>query len=141
MSTLRLLLDGIGWLTLAYFAALNVVYLGFAALAAFCLTRYGHRRSYAATDELFASPLTPPVSVLLPAFDEEAGIVASVTSLLALPTRRRRSSSSTTAPPTAPSPGSRRPSTSCRCGRRSEGRSRAGRSAAPTRPAGIRTSG
>jgi cellulose synthase/poly-beta-1,6-N-acetylglucosamine synthase-like glycosyltransferase len=84
MSTLRLLLDGIGWLTLAYFAALNVVYLGFAALAAFCLTRYGHRRSYAATDELFASPLTPPVSVLLPAFDEEAGIVASVTSLLAL---------------------------------------------------------
>src|SRR4029079_8668587 len=44
-----------------------------------------HRaRGYSAVGEVFASPLTPGISVLVPAFNEEAVIVESVRSLLAL---------------------------------------------------------
>ena len=39
---------------------------------------------YAAIDEALASPLTPPISILLPAYNEEAGVVESVHSLLQL---------------------------------------------------------
>ena len=69
---------------LAYFAFLNGVYLLFTLIAWRGITRHRRERAYAATDEAFASPLTPPVSVLLPAYNEEAGIVESVRSLLAL---------------------------------------------------------
>jgi cellulose synthase/poly-beta-1,6-N-acetylglucosamine synthase-like glycosyltransferase len=69
---------------LAYFAALNAAYLVFTGLAWQGVTRYLRAQAYAATDEAFASPLTPPISVLLPAYNEEAGIVESVRSLLAL---------------------------------------------------------
>lgn len=48
------------------------------------IKRYLRSRPYAATDDAFASPLTPGVSVLLPAYNEETGIVESVRSLLAL---------------------------------------------------------
>jgi cellulose synthase/poly-beta-1,6-N-acetylglucosamine synthase-like glycosyltransferase len=41
-------------------------------------------REYLALDELFRSPLTPGISVLVPAFNEEAVIVESVRSLLSL---------------------------------------------------------
>jgi cellulose synthase/poly-beta-1,6-N-acetylglucosamine synthase-like glycosyltransferase len=39
---------------------------------------------YAAIDEALASPLTPPISILLPAYNEEAGVVESVNALLQL---------------------------------------------------------
>ena len=48
------------------------------------ITRHCRERAYAAMAEAFASPPTPPVSVLLPAYNEQAGIVESVRSLLAL---------------------------------------------------------
>ena len=69
---------------LAYFAFLNGIYLLFTLVAWRGITRHRRERAYAATEEAFASPLTPPVSVLLPAYNEEAGIVDSVRSLLAL---------------------------------------------------------
>ena len=84
MSAVRTALEVVGWVTLSYFGALNLIYIGFMALAGQSLAHHLRGRSYAATDEMFASPLTPPVSVLLPAFNESAGIVASVRSLLAL---------------------------------------------------------
>jgi cellulose synthase/poly-beta-1,6-N-acetylglucosamine synthase-like glycosyltransferase len=68
----------------AYFAILNVTYVIFTAIAWRDVTRYRRGRSYAAVEEVFASPLTPPISVIVPAFNEEAGIVESVRSLLAL---------------------------------------------------------
>ena len=67
-----------------YFVALNAVYLGLTAIAWRTIDRHRREQAYAATDEAFASPLTPPVSVLLPAYDEEVGIVESARSLLAL---------------------------------------------------------
>ncbi|MFL5929084.1 MAG: glycosyltransferase [Gaiellaceae bacterium] len=71
-------------LTLAYFALLNGLYLLFTAIAWADVTRHMRLRRSFAADEAFASPLTPGISVLLPAFNEEAGIVESVRSLLDL---------------------------------------------------------
>ena len=71
-------------LTLAYFAVLNLVYLAFTAIAWRGVVRHLHARGHAADDEVFASPVTPPVSVLVPAYNEEPTIVESVRSLLAL---------------------------------------------------------
>ncbi|MEX2103472.1 MAG: glycosyltransferase family 2 protein, partial [Gaiellaceae bacterium] len=67
-----------------YFVVLNTIYLAFTALAWSAVRRYRRARSYAPFAETFASPLTPPISVLLPAYNEEAGIVESVRSLLSL---------------------------------------------------------
>lgn len=77
-------LEVFGLVTIAYFTALNAVYLTFTGIAWRSLTRYLRQRSYAAVDEALASPLTPPISILLPAYNEEAGVVESVRSLLAL---------------------------------------------------------
>jgi cellulose synthase/poly-beta-1,6-N-acetylglucosamine synthase-like glycosyltransferase len=70
--------------SLVYVAAANLMYLGFTVVAWRSVTRHLRARRHSAVDEAFASPLTPPVSILLPAFNEEAGIVESVRSLLAL---------------------------------------------------------
>ena len=67
-----------------YFALLNTTYLVFTCVAWRDVTRYRRTRSYAGVEEAFASPLTPPITVIVPAYNEEAGIVESVRSLLAL---------------------------------------------------------
>ena len=84
MSALRDVLNVVAVVTLGYFAALNATYLAFTAIAWRRVMHHRHERAYAGTEEAFASPLTPPVSVLLPAYNEEVGIVESVRSLLAL---------------------------------------------------------
>lgn len=84
MSALDSVVNAFGLLAVLYFAVLNLTYLSFTAIAWRSLAGHLRARAYAATDEALASPLTPPVSVLLPAFDEEAGIVDSVQSLLSL---------------------------------------------------------
>ena len=81
---MKTLFEVLSIVALGYFAFLNGVYLLFALIASRGITHHRHEREYAATEEAFASPLTPPVSVLLPAYNEEAGIVESVRSLLAL---------------------------------------------------------
>jgi len=68
----------------AYFVALNAVYLVFTAVAWKEVTYYRRAREFSGADEAFASPLTLPISILVPAYNEEAGIVESVRSLLAL---------------------------------------------------------
>jgi cellulose synthase/poly-beta-1,6-N-acetylglucosamine synthase-like glycosyltransferase len=71
-------------LALAYFVALNAIYILFTLIAWRELSRYLRARRHDATQEALSSPLTPAVSVLLPAYNEEASIVESVRSLLAL---------------------------------------------------------
>ena len=71
-------------IALVYFVALNSIYLGFTAVAWRSLTRHLREERYLPLDEIFASPLTPGVSVLVPAYNEEVGIVESVRSLLDL---------------------------------------------------------
>jgi cellulose synthase/poly-beta-1,6-N-acetylglucosamine synthase-like glycosyltransferase len=81
---IRVALEAVAIAALAYFAALNAIYLIFTLIAWRGLTSHRRQRLYAAVDEAFASPLTPGISVVLPAYNEEAGIVDSARSLLAL---------------------------------------------------------
>ena len=78
------LLFGLAAFTLVYFTVLNLLYLAFTMIAWSEITRHLRARRAFAADEIFASPLTPGISILLPAYNEEAGIVESVRSLLAL---------------------------------------------------------
>jgi cellulose synthase/poly-beta-1,6-N-acetylglucosamine synthase-like glycosyltransferase len=62
----------------------NTIYLVFTVIAWQSITDHLRARRHQATDEALASPLTPPISVLVPAYNEEAGVVESVRSLLGL---------------------------------------------------------
>jgi cellulose synthase/poly-beta-1,6-N-acetylglucosamine synthase-like glycosyltransferase len=77
-------LFGLDWAVLAYFLALNSTYLVLIVLATLEFVRHLRRAPFAGLDRCFASPLTPPVSVLVPAHNEAAGIVPSVQAILAL---------------------------------------------------------
>jgi cellulose synthase/poly-beta-1,6-N-acetylglucosamine synthase-like glycosyltransferase len=67
-----------------YYAVLNGLYFLLTFLAWRDMGSEVRSRRYLALDEMFRSPLTPGVSVLVPAFNEETVIVESVRSLLAL---------------------------------------------------------
>jgi cellulose synthase/poly-beta-1,6-N-acetylglucosamine synthase-like glycosyltransferase len=71
-------------ITFVYFVVLNGLYLYLTVLAWRDMGSELRARRYLALDEAFRSPLTPGVSVLVPAFNEQAVIVESVRSLLAL---------------------------------------------------------
>jgi cellulose synthase/poly-beta-1,6-N-acetylglucosamine synthase-like glycosyltransferase len=78
------LLHVLAWFALAYFAVINAIYLGLTILAWNGVADHVRARPYAGVDEMFASPLTPGISVLLPAYNEETGIVPSIHSLFGL---------------------------------------------------------
>jgi cellulose synthase/poly-beta-1,6-N-acetylglucosamine synthase-like glycosyltransferase len=74
----------VDWAVLGYFLALNTTYLVLIVLATVEFVRHLRRAPFAGLDRAFASPLTPPVSVLMPARNEATGIVQSVHAMLAL---------------------------------------------------------
>jgi cellulose synthase/poly-beta-1,6-N-acetylglucosamine synthase-like glycosyltransferase len=84
MNILELLLKIFAAVTLVYFVTLTVTSLVLTAVAWHSGRRSLRSRPQEWMDDAFASPLTPGVSVLLPAFNEESGIVESVRSLLAV---------------------------------------------------------
>jgi cellulose synthase/poly-beta-1,6-N-acetylglucosamine synthase-like glycosyltransferase len=69
---------------LGYFVVVNSLYLAFSLFAYVALVK--HRRRWTARElgAVMRSPATPAVSVLVPAFNEETGIVDTVRSLLML---------------------------------------------------------
>lgn len=83
-DALEWVLDGWAALTLGYYLVVNLLALVFVVVAWRNLRSYERARSYAPADEALASPLSPGITVLLPAYNEEAGVVKSVRSLLAL---------------------------------------------------------
>ena len=75
---------GFNWFVIFYFLAINSLYLAMVLVAA-AHTRRAHRiPAESALEDLFANPLTPGVSVLVPAYNEEKSIVSSVQAILAL---------------------------------------------------------
>jgi cellulose synthase/poly-beta-1,6-N-acetylglucosamine synthase-like glycosyltransferase len=84
MSVVRDAIVAFNWFVLAYFLLLNSSYLLLIAVASLDVARWLRRFSFAGHDDIFANPLTPGVSVLVPAYNEELSIVASVDALLAL---------------------------------------------------------
>jgi cellulose synthase/poly-beta-1,6-N-acetylglucosamine synthase-like glycosyltransferase len=69
---------------LVYFLVLNTTYLILIAIAAWDVVRMARRARFQSYDDIFANPLTPPVSVIIPAHNEATVIVESVRAMLAL---------------------------------------------------------
>jgi cellulose synthase/poly-beta-1,6-N-acetylglucosamine synthase-like glycosyltransferase len=69
---------------LIYFLAINTCYLLLIGFAAWDLVHHRRRAQHSGHDETVASQLAPGVSVIVPAYNEEAGIVTSVQAMLAL---------------------------------------------------------
>jgi cellulose synthase/poly-beta-1,6-N-acetylglucosamine synthase-like glycosyltransferase len=69
---------------LVYFLLINSSYLLLTILAAMEMARHIRRLPFAGLEEAYASPLTRPVSLLVPAFNEQVGIVESVRAMLGL---------------------------------------------------------
>ena len=71
-------------LVIVYFVLLNSVYLGMTIVAFRSLRRYALRMSSVDTTELMAAAGMPPVTLIAPAYNEEATCVESARSLLTL---------------------------------------------------------
>lgn len=84
MSVLVSLLTVLGWLFVGYSVLVNSSFLGLLVLAVVDFHSYLRRADFAAYDESFAEPLVPGVSVLMPAYNESAGIVAAVQAMTAM---------------------------------------------------------
>lgn len=69
---------------LTYFLILYTLYSILTVLSWHEVTKYLRSVPYSSEQDAFASPLTPPVTIILPAYNEEAGVVESVRSALAL---------------------------------------------------------
>lgn len=70
------------WLAFAYFVVYGLCQVTFTLVAWRRLVDYRHSKAFSPLDEVYASPFTPPISIILPAYNEEAGVVPSVRSLL-----------------------------------------------------------
>lgn len=77
-------LIGFEWFVLVYFVVLNTIYLAMVVLGALEVGRTRRWEPTSDLDEIFANPLTPSVSVVAPAYNEELSIVESVRSVLRL---------------------------------------------------------
>ena len=78
MSTVLLAVSS---LFLAYFILLDIVYALLFAISFYESGVHMRRLALGGDDLVLQSPLTPPMSIILPAFNEEACIVASVDAL------------------------------------------------------------
>ncbi len=72
------------YFVLAYFLVINGIYLGLYAISFAEIADYVRREVFSGLPELFTSNYAPPVSVIVPAYNEEATIADSVRSFLAL---------------------------------------------------------
>jgi cellulose synthase/poly-beta-1,6-N-acetylglucosamine synthase-like glycosyltransferase len=75
---------GLNYAVLVYFLLLNGFYLLLYAVSFVEISDYARREVYSGIPELFTSSYAPPVSIIVPAYNEEATIAASVRSFLAL---------------------------------------------------------
>ena len=77
-------LNACGWFFIAYSVLINTSFLVLTLLAVADFWAYLRRVDFAAYDETFSEPLTPGISILMPAYNESAGIVESVQAMTAL---------------------------------------------------------
>ena len=83
MSAGRLLHD-VNLVVLWYFVALHSSYLFLIGIASFEIWRSSRRSNFGVYDDIFTNPLTPPVSIIVPAHNEEHVIIESIRAMLAL---------------------------------------------------------
>lgn len=71
-------------LVIVYFIVVNSSYVLLIALAGLDIVHDRRRAGFSGADETYASPFTLPISILVPAYNEQAGIVEAVRALLGL---------------------------------------------------------
>lgn len=77
-------LAAVQWPVLVYFVLINTSYLIFIALAAWDFVHHLRRVEQTGRQERVASEFVPPVTLVVPMYNEAAGIVQSIQSLLSL---------------------------------------------------------
>jgi cellulose synthase/poly-beta-1,6-N-acetylglucosamine synthase-like glycosyltransferase len=77
------LLVTVGWVSLGYLLLLDLAHLALVVLAGLDLVRHQRRAPFAGLDQVFAGPLTPGVSVVVPAHNEAAQVLRTVHATLA----------------------------------------------------------
>ena len=75
------LLTGFSIFVLAYFLTLQVVLLLLALVSGFDLHRKRRTEQFGRVEDMLGSDLAPPVSIVVPAYNEAAGIVDSIKSM------------------------------------------------------------
>ncbi|GGB65949.1 glycosyltransferase family 2 protein [Knoellia flava] len=78
------LLAAAQWPVLVYFVLINTSYIVFIALAAWDFVHHLRRVEQTGRQERVASEFVPPVTLVVPMYNEAAGIVQSIQSLLSL---------------------------------------------------------
>ncbi|HYN94930.1 MAG TPA: glycosyltransferase [Pilimelia sp.] len=71
-------------LIFGYFVAINTSYLALLVFAGMEFVSHRRRSAFTGADDMFRSPLTMPISVIVPAYNEGAGIVPAVQAITAL---------------------------------------------------------
>ncbi|HEX5740246.1 MAG TPA: glycosyltransferase [Pilimelia sp.] len=84
MDVIRDLLSASDVLFLAYFTAINTSYLLLVVLATAEFGRHLRRAPFAGTADMLRNPLTFPISMIVPAYNEGPGIVPAVQAIAAL---------------------------------------------------------
>jgi cellulose synthase/poly-beta-1,6-N-acetylglucosamine synthase-like glycosyltransferase len=88
MDVLFDLIGGAGtvlaWVLVSYFVLANTSFLVLMVLASLELLGHARRAGFRGYDDAFGSALTPPVSVLVPAYNERVGIVDAVHAMTSL---------------------------------------------------------
>ncbi|GAA3161930.1 glycosyltransferase [Planomonospora alba] len=90
-GVLEALAEGVRWLlavsgaaVMVYFLCVNTSYLVLIALATWDSVHYHRRVAFAGADDVYSNPLNPAISVIMPAYNEEAGIVEAVRAMLSM---------------------------------------------------------
>jgi len=75
---------GFNYFVGAYFGVVNTVYAGLLLIALFAIIRHLTRIKYSPLRDFRSSPETPPVSILMPVYNEEKVVVRSIRAALAI---------------------------------------------------------
>ncbi len=84
MHFLRDGIFGFAWFLLVYTAFINATYLTYTFVAIFTLRNHLRTRNHERISQIFRSRLVPPISVILPAFNEAPTIIDSVRAMMRL---------------------------------------------------------
>jgi cellulose synthase/poly-beta-1,6-N-acetylglucosamine synthase-like glycosyltransferase len=71
----------VGYAAVSYYALMNLYILGLSIHSALVLRRNHHLQRFGRVREMLSSRLAPPVSIVLPAYNEAAGIVDAIRSM------------------------------------------------------------
>lgn len=74
-------IEVVGYTAVLYYALMNLYILGLSVHSALALRRSHHLQRFGRVREMLSSRLAPPVSIVIPAYNEAAGIVDAIRSM------------------------------------------------------------